>query len=35
MLAGLDQQRVLWAPGIAEAAIVAHAHAGGVAGVAR
>ena len=34
VLAGLDQQRVLRALGIAEAAIVAHAHAGGMARVA-
>ena len=34
MLAGLDQQRVLGALGIAEAAVVAHAHAGGMAAVA-
>ena len=33
MLAGLDQQRVLGGLGIAEAAVVAHAHAGGVAGI--
>ena len=34
MLAGLDQQRGLGALGIAEAAVVAHAHAGGMAAVA-